>query len=219
MTVTDNWVSFIKKLPSLYFGLFLFALGADMILYADLGMSPWGVFQVGLMNISGMTFGQASQIVGLGVLILGWGLGFPPGFGTVMNMYFIGYFIDRIIEWGILPQFNNVALQLGLLIGGLAMIGVASYFYLSPKLGAGPRDGLMIGLVQKLNRPVGQVRGGIEVTVLVLGYLLGGPVGIGTVISALTTGYFVQYAFKLGKYDRNAKHMNLYELAKKLTTS
>lgn len=189
-----------------------------MILYADLGMSPWGVFQVGIMNVSGLTFGQASQIVGLGVLILGWVLGFPPGFGTVMNMYFIGYFIDRIIEWGIMPTFSNMAYQLALLFGGLAMIGVGSYFYLTPKLGAGPRDGLMIGLVQKLKRPVGQVRGGIEVTVLVLGYLMGGPVGVGTVISALTTGYFVQYAFKLGNYDRNAKHMDLYELTKKLTT-
>jgi len=188
-----------------------------MILYADLGMSPWGVFQVGLMNSVGLTFGQASQVVGLGVLVLGWLLGFPPGFGTVMNMYFIGYFIDRIIEWGIVPRFNNLGMQLVLLVGGMAMIGVASYFYLRPKLGAGPRDGLMIGLVQKLDRPVGQVRGGIEVTVTVLGYLMGGPIGLGTVITALSIGYFVQLAFKLGNYDRNAKHMNLYELTKYLT--
>jgi uncharacterized protein len=204
-------------LPSLYFGLFLFALGAVMILYADLGMSSWGVFQVGIMNFLGLTFGQASQLVGLGVLVLGWVLGFPPGFGTVMNMYFIGYFIDRIMEWGIVPQYSNPALQFAVLLGGMAMIGVASFFYLSPKLGAGPRDGLMIGLVQKLDRPVGQVRGGIEVTVTILGYLMGGPIGVGTIITAFTTGYFVQWAFKLGNYDRRAKHMNLYELAKLLS--
>ena len=188
-----------------------------MILYADLGMSSWGVFQVGIMNFFGLTFGQASQLVGLGVLIFGWILGFPPGFGTVMNMYFIGYFIDRIIEWGVIPQYTNPALQFALLIGGMATLGVASLLYLSPKLGAGPRDGLMIGLVQKLDRPVGQVRGGIEVTVTILGYLMGGPIGVGTIITAFTTGYFVQLAFKLGKYDRNAKHMNLYELGKKLS--
>ncbi|MBD3172322.1 membrane protein [Candidatus Bathyarchaeota archaeon] len=217
--LTDKWRSFLIRLPSLYFGLFLFALGAVMILYADLGMSPWGVFQVGLMNSVGLTFGQASQVVGLGVLVLGWLLGFPPGFGTVMNMYFIGYFIDRIIKWGIVPRFNNLGMQLVLLVGGMVMIGVASYFYLRPKLGAGPRDGLMIGLVQKLDRPVGQVRGGIEVTVTVLGYLMGGPIGLGTVITALSIGYFVQLAFKLGNYDRNAKHMNLYELAKYLSIS
>jgi uncharacterized membrane protein YczE len=209
-------VSFLKRLPSLYFGLFLFALGAVMMLYADLGLSSWGVFQYGLMNTIGLTFGQASQLVGLGVLLLGWILGFPPGFGTVMNMFFIGYFIDRIMEWWAAPSYGNLVLQLALLIGGMAMIGIASYFYLNPKLGAGPRDGLMIGLVRKLNRPVGQVRGAIEVTVTVLGYLMGGPVGIGTVIAAFSVGYFVQLAFNLGKYDRNAKHMDFPELAKYL---
>ena len=211
-----NWVSFLKRLPSLYFGLFLFALGAVMMLYADLGLSSWGVFQYGLMNTIGLTFGQASQLVGLGVLLLGWILGFPPGFGTVMNMFFIGYFIDRIMEWWAAPSYGNLVLQLALLIGGMAMIGIASFFYLSPKLGAGPRDGLMIGLVRKLNRPVGQVRGAIEVTVTVLGYLMGGPVGIGTVIAAFSVGYFVQLAFNLGKYDRNAKHMDFPDLAKYL---
>ena len=187
-----------------------------MILYADLGMSPWGVFQVGIMNTFGLTFGQASQLVGLGVLIFGWILGFPPGFGTIMNMYFIGYFIDRIIEWKILPEGNTILVQFALLFGGMAMIGVGSYFYLNPKLGAGPRDGLMIGLVQKLDKPVSHVRGGIEVTVTVLGYLMGGPTGVGTIISAFTVGYFVQLAFKIGKYDRNAKHMNLYDLVRYL---
>jgi uncharacterized membrane protein YczE len=188
-----------------------------MMLYADLGLSSWSVFQYGLTNTMGLTFGQASQLVGLGVLLLGWYLGFPPGFGTVMNMFFIGYFIDRIMEWWAAPSYGNVVFQFGMLIGGMAMIGIASFFYLSPKLGAGPRDGLMIGLVQKLNRPVGQIRGGIEVTVTVLGYLMGGPVGVGTVIAAFSVGYFVQLAFKLGSYDRNAKHMDFPELAKYLS--
>jgi uncharacterized membrane protein YczE len=209
-------VNFLRVLPSLYFGLFLFALGVVMILYADLGMSSWGVFQVGVMNIFGLTFGQASQLVGLGVLVLGWALGFPPGFGTVMNMYFIGYFIDLIINWGIVPTFRNTVLQFALMVGGMGVLGMATYLYLNPKLGAGPRDGLMIGLVKKLDRPVGQIRGGIEVTVTVLGYLMGGPVGVGTVITAFATGYFVQMAFKLGNSDRNDKHMDLYALLKYL---
>ena len=188
-----------------------------MILYADLGMSAWGVFQIGMVNVMGFTFGQATQIVGLGVLILGWVMGFPPGWGTVSNMYFIGYFIDVIIEWNIVPRFDNILLQMLLLVAGMAMIGVASYFYLRPKLGAGPRDGLMIGLVQKLDKSVSTVRAGIELTVLAFGIAMGGPIGIGTVITAFSIGWFVQTAFKLGKYDRNTKHMNLYDLAKYLT--
>ena len=204
-------------MPSLYFGLFLFALGAVILLNADLGLSAWGVLQIGMMNIIDISFGQTTQVIGLAVLIFGWALGFPPGFGTVSNMLFIGYFIDIIIGWGIVPAYDNLVLQLIQLVVGMAMIGVASYFYLRPKLGAGPRDGLMIGLVQKLDREVSVVRAGIEVSVLVVGIALGGPVGIGTVITAFSTGYFVQLAFKLGKYDRNAKHMNLYELAKYLS--
>jgi len=186
------------------------------MLKADLGLSSWGVLQIGLMNIVDISFGQTTQVVGLGILILGWTLGFPPGFGTVSNMLFIGYFIDIILGWGIVPAYDNFVLQLVQLVAGMAVLGVASYFYLSPKLGAGPRDGLMIGLVQKLDREVSVVRAGIEVSVLVVGIALGGPVGIGTVITAFSIGYFVQLAFKLGKYDRNAKHMNLYELAKYL---
>jgi uncharacterized membrane protein YczE len=168
------------------------------------------------MNIIDISFGQTTQVVGLGVLILGWVLGFPPGFGTVSNMLFIGYFIDIILGWGIVPKYDTLVLQLVQLVAGMAMIGVASYFYLRPKLGAGPRDGLMIGLVQKLDKEVSVVRAGIEVTVLVFGVALGGPVGIGTVITAVSIGYFVQLAFKLGKYDKNSMHMNLYELAKYL---
>jgi len=91
--------------------------------------------------------------------------------------------------------------------------------YLNPRLGAGPRDGLMMGLVQRLGRPVYQVRGAIEVTVLVLGYLLGGPVGVGTLITAFTMGYAVQLAFRLGGYDKDARHMDLYGLIRYLRGS
>jgi len=190
-----------------------------MTLYADLGMAPWGVLQVGLTKYSSLTFGQVSQVVGLVVLVLGWVLGFPPGFGTVMNMYFIGYFMDVIMAWGLIPMPRSLPGQLALLIGGILVLGAASFMYLNPMLGAGPRDGLMMGLVQRLGRPVYQVRGAIEVTVLVLGYLLGGPVGVGTLITALTTGYAVQLAFRLGGYDEDAKHMDLYGLIRYLRGS
>ena len=216
---SDNWAEFLRRLPGLFVGLFFFALGVVMTLYADLGMAPWGVLQVGLTKSSSMTFGQVSQVVGLAVLVLGWLLGFPPGFGTVMNMYFVGYFMDLIMAWGLVPTPGTLPGQLALLVGGILVLGAASYMYLSPRLGAGPRDGLMMGLVQRLGRPVYQVRGAIEVTVLVLGYLLGGPVGIGTLITAFTTGYAVQLAFRLGGYDKDARHMDLYGLVRYLRVS
>jgi len=190
-----------------------------MTLYADLGMAPWGVLQVGLTRYTSLSFGQVSQVVGLAVLVLGWLLGFPPGFGTLMNMYFVGYFMDQIMAWGLVPTPGTLPGQLALLVGGILVLGAASYMYLSPRLGAGPRDGLMMGLVQRLGRPVYQVRAAIEVTVLALGYLLGGPVGVGTLITAFTTGYAVQLAFRLGGYDKDAKHMDLHGLFRYLCGS
>jgi len=214
-----NWPDFLRRLPGLFVGLFFFALGIVMTLYADLGMAPWSVLQVGLTRYTPLTFGQVSQVVGLAVLVLGWLLGFPPGFGTVMNMYFVGYFMDQIMAWGLVPVPRSLPGQLALLIGGILVLGAASFMYLNPRLGAGPRDGLMMGLVQRLGRPVYQVRGAIEVTVLILGYLLGGPVGVGTLITAFTTGYAVQLAFRLGGYDKNARHMDLYGLIRYLRGS
>ena len=200
-------------------GLFFFALGVVMTLYADLGMAPWGVLQVGLTRYTSLSFGQVSQVVGLAVLVLGWILGFPPGFGTVMNMYFVGYFMDRIMAWGLVPTPGTLSGQLALLVAGILVLGAASYMYLNPRLGAGPRDGLMMGLVQRLGRPVYQVRAAIEVTVLALGYLMGGPVGVGTLITAFTTGYAVQLAFRLGGYDKDVRHMDLHGLARYLCGS
>jgi uncharacterized membrane protein YczE len=207
-----NLLSFLVRLPSLYFGLFLFAAGMVTNLYSGLGMSPWGVFHVGISETSGLTLGQVTQIVGLAVLLLGWTLGFPPGFGTVMNMFFVGWFTDRVIEWGLVPKPTDPLEQVMLLLLSVVLIGVGSLFYLRVQLGAGPRDGLMVGLVRRLDKQVWLVRGIIEVVVLVFGYLLGGPVGVGTIVTALTIGYSVQFAFRIGKYEGKSLQMNLWQL-------
>jgi uncharacterized membrane protein YczE len=94
----------------------------------------------------------------------------------------------------------------------IVIMGIGSLFYLKAQLGAGPRDGLMIGMVKKLNKPVAYVRGAIEITALTLGYFLGGPAGIGTLVTALTVGYSVQLFFKLGSFEAKSEQMNLLEL-------
>ena len=202
----------IRKCVSLYFGLFLFAAGMVSNLNSGLGMSPWGVFHVGVANVSGLTLGQVSQIVGFAVLLIGWALGFAPGFGTVMNMYFVGFFIDLLITFNLIPSPIENVFRYALLISSVFLIGAGSLFYLRVQLGAGPRDGLMVGLVKKLNKPIWLIRGLIETFVLIFGGLLGGPIGVGTVITALTTGYAVQLAFRLGKFDGKSKQLNLLEL-------
>ena len=205
------------RLPTLITGLFLFSVGVVMSLYSNLGMSPWGVFQVGLAQILPLTFGQVSQVVGLAVLILGWALGFPPGLGTVANMYLVGLFIDLVMAWNLLPQPVGLVPQMAMLVLGIVVIGIASLLYLRAQLGAGPRDGLMVGLVTKLDRPVSQVRIAIEVTVLVMGFFLGGPVGVGTILNALLTGPIVQRSFKLGGFNPKSEQVDLYKLARILS--
>jgi uncharacterized membrane protein YczE len=210
--IVENWVSFLGKMPSLFLGLFLFAAGLVANLNSGLGMSPWGVLTIGLTNHVSLTFGQVSQLVGFAVLAIGWVLGFSPGMGTLANMYFIGLFIDLIIAWGLIPVPDGLVLQFAMLFVSIALIGVGSYFYMRVRLGTGPRDGLMMGLVRRLDYPVAAVRGTLEVTVLAIGWLLGGPVGVGTVINAFTLGLSVQTAFRLGGYDKNAEHTNLLKL-------
>ncbi len=192
-------------------------MGVVKSLYSNLGMSPWGVFQFGLAKILPLTFGQVSQVVGLAVLVLGWALGFPPGLGTVANMYLVGLFIDLVMAWNLIPQPVGLVPQMVMLVLGIVVIGIASLLYLRAQLGAGPRDGLMVGLVTKLDRPVSQVRIAIEVTVLVMGFFLGGPVGVGTILNALLTGPIVQRSFKLGGFNPKSEQVDLYKLARILS--
>ena len=212
-----NWVAFLGRMPSLVLGLFLFAAGLVANLYSGLGMSPWGVLTIGIEQHMPLTFGQTSQMIGLVVLAIGWALGFAPGFGTIANMYFIGTFIDLIMARGFLRTPTSLIEQYAMLFFSIILIGVASYLYLRVRLGAGPRDGLMMGLVKKLDRPVSMIRGIIELTVLIVGYLLGGPVGIGTALTALLLGVSVQIAFRIGRYDRKTPHINLLELYRYLS--
>jgi uncharacterized membrane protein YczE len=205
-----NWVTFLKRLPSLFIGFFLFGCGIVANLQSNLGMMPWGVLHVGLARVTPLTIGQANQLVGLLVLGVSWALGFAPGLGTVANMLFIGFFVDRILTWNVIPLQTELPGQL--VVVSVVLLGVASLFYLRVQLGAGPRDGLMLGLVTKLDVPVAYVRATIEITVLVLGFIMGGPVGIGTAVIALAVGYSVQFFFKLGHFSSQSNQMDLVQL-------
>ncbi len=170
---------------------------------------------MGLAKHLPITFGQAAQLTGFILILLTFFIKVIPGLATIFNMYLVGLFVDLILEANILPTPNHIILRVIVLLLGLVCIGFASYFYLRVELGAGPRDGLMEGLVRVTKKSVGFIRTAIEVSVLITGYLLGGPVGIGTVIASLFTGSIVQWAFKVGGYDPNkAKHINLAQMYK-----
>lgn len=203
----------LLKMPSLMFGFFLYGLAIDLGLHASLGMSPWDVFHMGIVNHSIFSLGQMNILTGFFVILIAYKLGVIPGLGTILNMIFIGLFIDLINYTGILKTPDTLILQIVMLLAGVLTMSAATYFYLRVELGAGPRDSLMEGLIIKTNKPVWIIRGSIEVTVLVIGFILGGPVGVGTLLFAFGIGPCVQFAFKLGKYDsKEANHMTFVDI-------
>lgn len=199
----------------LFIGLFLYAVGIVFTINANLGLSPWDVFHQGISKLTGITMGQASIIVGLLIVILDWLLGEKVGLGTICNMLFIGIFMDLLMLNHLVPIFNNLIAKVIMMFLGMFIIAIASYFYIGAELGSGPRDGLMIALTKKSQKSVRLVRNCIEATVLIVGYFLGGTVGFGTLVMVICGGYFVQFAFKLFKFDvRKVEHRFIDDYAK-----
>ncbi len=189
------------KSAKLIFGLFLFAVGIVLTINANIGLQPWDIFHQGLSKVIHMTMGQTSILVGLIIIIFNIFLNEKVGTGTIANMLIIGLFIDVLMLNHILPETNHFLMGVVMMFVGLFIIGVGSYFYLGVGWGAGPRDGLMVALTKKTKKSVRFVRNSIEITVSFAGFLLGGQIGVGTVITAVTMGYIVQFTFKVFKFD------------------
>jgi len=192
---------FLKKLVMLIFGLFIFSLAIVLIIHSQLGASPWDVFHLGLINYTTLTLGQISQLVGIIIIFVGMLLGEIPGIATILNMYLIGLFIDFLRGYHIIPLATTPWQQYFMLFLGIYLFGWGTYFYLGAGLGSGPRDSLMVGLLKLTKQPVWKIRGLLETTVLILGYFMGGLVGIGTIFSALFIGYAIHSVYALIKTD------------------
>lgn len=189
----------VGRFLSLQAGLFCFGVGIPLMLQAHLGLSPWDVLHQGLSRHSPLTIGEASEVVGLVILLVAWALGMRPGVGTVSNMALIGFWIDRVIEWRWIPDAAGAPLWLrfAMLAAALVLFGVGSGAYIAPKLGAGPRDSIMLALALRSGRPVALVRAGIESSACLVGFLLGGTVGVGTFVTALLLGPSVQVGLRV----------------------
>lgn len=193
--------SLMMRIVRLFFGLFLYAMGIVLTINANIGLSPWDVFHEGFSNSVGITMGQASMLAGFTIVVLNAVFGERVGWGTIANMVFIGIFMDILMLNHMIPIFENIILKIIMMVLGLLVIGAASYFYISAGLGAGPRDGLMIALTKKTNKSVRFIRSCIEITVVVVGYILGGTLGIGTLIMAFMMGPSVQFMFKVFNFN------------------
>jgi uncharacterized membrane protein YczE len=185
----------------LFAGFFLYSAGIVMTINANIGLAPWDVFHQGLSKTIGITIGQASIGIGIIIVIINGLFREKVGWGSLGNMLFIGVFVDLLMLNHIIPEFENLVLRVLMMFSGMFVIGVATYLYIGVGLGAGPRDGLMVALTKRTGKSVRLVRNTIETAVVIVGYLLGGSVGAGTLVMALTIGVFVQLAFQLFKFD------------------
>ncbi len=178
-----------RRLVQLYVGLLFYGLSMALLIRADLGLDPWDVFHQGLADRLSLSFGTVVIITGAVVLLLWIPMRQRPGIGTVSNIFVIGLAADLGL-W-LIPDLQSLTLRVAFLLGGILIIGVASGAYIGAGLGPGPRDGLMTGIVARTGGSVRVVRTGIELSVLAIGWMLGGTVGVGTLLYALAIGPIV----------------------------
>ncbi len=179
-----------RRITQLLIGLAMYGISLAMFIRAGLGLDPWDVFHQGVSEKTGFSIGVVVIAVSFLVLLLWIPLRQMPGVGTIANAVLVGLFADLGL-W-LIPEFSHLGGQIAMLAGAVILNGIASACYIGARLGPGARDGLMTGLVRRTGWSVRLVRTGIEVVVLAVGFLLGGSVGVGTVVYALAIGPIVQ---------------------------
>lgn len=193
-----RWNTFIKDFVIIQIGFLLYGLAIALIVRANLGTGTWLVLEVALANIFGIKIGTMTVYMGFLVLIIALVLREQVGWGTLGNILSIGPWLNLSLDLISTPK-NNLALQIAMFLLGVLIQGVATAVYISVDAGAGPRDSLMLAIQRTTGVSLRLARGAIEIVVVLIGWLLGGPLGLGTVIFALLIGPSVQWAFRLFK--------------------
>lgn len=184
-----------RRLLQLYFGLVLYGMSMALLVRSGLGLPPWSVLDQGLARHTGLSMGTVLIIVGALVLLLWIPLRERPGLGTVSNVLVIGLVMDASLAR--LPEVHALPLQAAAMVSGVVLNGVAGGLYIAARFGPGPRDGLMTGLHRVTGRSIRIVRTCLEVTVVTAGFLLGGSLGVGTLLYALAIGPLSQFFLRL----------------------
>jgi uncharacterized membrane protein YczE len=179
-----------RRLPQLYVGLVAYGVSLALMVRGDLGLAPWDVLHSGLIRHLPITLGQAVVLMSFVVLLLWIPLREMPGLGTISNALVVGFSADATLA--LLDRPDPMALRAALMVGGILLCGLAGALYIGAQLGRGPRDGLMTGFARRTGRSIRLVRTLLEVTVVVIGVLLGGTIGLGTVLYALAIGPLTQ---------------------------
>lgn len=191
------------RIPALIVGLVCFGLGIGLMVEAGLGLGPWEALNQGVARQLGLEIGTVSILLGIPILALWWPLGERPGIGTLLNVLVIGTSTNAVIALVPTPPADALVVRLALMATGIVIIAIGSGIYLSTDLGPGPRDGLMTGVHHRFGWSIRRARTAIELSVLAIGWALGGSVGLGTVVFALGIGPLVQVALRI--FDREGR--------------
>ena len=196
MLIPVRWKTFLRDFLIIQIGFALFGLSIATMIRSNIGTSPWALLEVALSDLTGMTPGRMSILVGFVVLLVALAMGEKVGWGTLSNILFIGLWEDMFLH--LIPSVeNNLILQVLMLLSAVLMMGIASAIYIGVDAGAGPRDSLMLAVHRKSGWSIRLGRAVIEIVVVIVGFFLGGPLGFGTILFALLIGPSVQWAFKL----------------------
>ena len=191
-------------------------VGIAFTVRANIGYAPWEVFHAGIGNTIGLTMGVTSIIVGLAIVIFVTAMGEKIGLGTIMGITVTGLILDLVLYIDIIPEAGSIFVGILMLFAGMFIIAIGTYFYIKPAFGAGPRDNLMVVLAKKTKFPVGVCRSAVECMATLIGWLLGGMVGYGTIISMIGIGFCVQITFKALRFDpTKIEHETLAKTFKK----
>lgn len=203
---------FFGRVILVVLGMVVGAFNFYMMVKANIGLSPWDCFCMGLSYQLPITFGQAMQIVAIIVLALDLLLKEPIGLGSIIDALLVGYLVDFYTMLDPLPDPSNLFESVLLMIGAMVIMGIAQWIYMSAGLSCGPRDALVVALGRILRKlPIGVAQAIMQVFALIAGILMGGPVGVGTVLAAVGTGPIIQLVFNAVRFEpRDVQHESIF---------
>lgn len=202
----SNRISLLNRVIKLMIGMFISSIGIQMMIEANMGLDPWNVLNQGLVNSFNMSFSMAIQITGIIIIAIAIILKEKFGIGTLANIFVIAYFVDIIEKMGFIKRQTTILGGSFMLAGAIILIGFGTWMYMSTALGSGPRDALMVAFTKRTKLSPGFCRIITEIGVTVLGYFMGGQVGVGTIISSIGIGLCINFWFKVFKFNAHLTH-------------
>ena len=200
----------IKEILKSAFGLFIFSIGVYLTIQANIGLAPWDCLSMGASYRVGMSYGIVHTIISIIIVLIDVLLKEKIGYGTILDALLVGNYVDLIDHFITLPDFNSLPIRIVMVCVGLLIMGYGQVFYMDAAQGCGPRDSLLVALGKRFpHTPIGIVQTGMVGIALLIGWLLGGPVGIGTVISVFGLGTALQIVCKIMHFEpRDVVHKN-----------